>query len=139
MTQTVGINGETQLIGLIGWPVSHSFSPAMQNAALQAMGLNWVYVPLPVPPAQVGEAVRGLVALGIRGVNVTVPHKQAVMSYLNEISPAAAAIGAVNTIVVDGEDNFRLVGANTDWRGLLADLDSKRVQVEGRDCLVLGY
>jgi len=125
------------LTGLIGWPVSHSFSPAMHNAALAVLGLNWVYVPLPVPPDRVGDAVRGLPALGFQGVNVTVPHKQAVMPFLDEISPAAQAIGAVNTILVEQESG-RLLGFNTDWRGFLADLVAKEVEVNGRHCLVLG-
>lgn len=125
------------MTGLIGWPVSHSFSPAMHNAALAVLGLNWVYVPLPVPPDRVGDAVRGLPALGFQGVNVTVPHKQAVMPFLDEISPAAQAIGAVNTILVEQESG-RLLGFNTDWRGFLADLVAKEVEVNGRHCLVLG-
>jgi shikimate dehydrogenase len=95
------INGRTQLIGLIGWPVAHSFSPAMHNAAAAAAGLDYVYVPLPVRPEDVVTAVPALPTLGFRGVNVTIPHKQAVMPLLNEIDPAAAAIGAVNTIVVE--------------------------------------
>ena len=131
------INARTQLTGLIGWPVSHSFSPVMHNAALAVLGLNWVYVPLPVPPDRVGDAVRGLPALGFQGVNVTVPHKQAVMPFLDEISPAAQAIGAVNTILVEQESG-RLLGFNTDWRGFLADLVAKEVEVNGRHCLVLG-
>lgn len=133
----MNIDGKTQLIGLIGWPVSHSFSPAMHNAALAALGLNWVYVPLPVHPANVADALRGLPALGFRGVNVTVPHKQAAMPFLDEISPAARAIGAVNTILVD-QENGRLSGSNTDWRGFLADLTALEVELDGRDCLVLG-
>jgi shikimate dehydrogenase len=131
------INGKTQLVGLIGWPVSHTFSPAMHNAALQALRLNWIYIPLPVPPKQVGAALAGLPALGFRGVNVTVPHKQSVMPLLEEISPAATAIGAVNTIYVNQEDG-RLTGYNTDWRGFLADLQALNLTVNGRDCLVLG-
>lgn len=131
------VDGSTQLIGLIGWPVSHSFSPAMHNAALAALGLNWIYVPMPVPPDSVGDAVRGLAALGFRGVNVTVPHKQAVIPFLDEITPAAAKIGAVNTIHIDPQSG-RLSGANTDWRGFLADLEALDIRVKGRDCLVLG-
>lgn len=137
------INGRTQLIGLIGWPVSHSFSPTMHNAAAAAAGLDYVYVPLPVRPEDVDTAVPALPALGFRGVNVTIPHKQAVMPLLDEIDPAATAIGAVNTIVVEqgskgagGEG--RMVGYNTDWSGFLADLAALGVPVKGRDCLVLG-
>lgn len=131
------INGKTQLVGLIGWPVSHSFSPRMHNAALKALGLNWVYLPLPVPPSRVSDALRGLNALGFRGINVTVPHKEAVIPFLDEISPAATAVGAVNTILVEGETG-RLLGYNTDWRGFLADLQALDVALSGRDCLVLG-
>jgi shikimate dehydrogenase len=131
------IDGKTQIVGLIGWPVSHTFSPAMHNAALESLHLNWVYVPLPVPPEQVGAALAGLPALGFRGVNITVPHKQAVMPFLDEISPAVKAIGAVNTILVEQESG-RLKGYNTDWRGFLADLKALDLSVNGRDCLVLG-
>lgn len=130
------INGKTQLIGLIGWPVSHSLSPAMHNAAAEAYGLNWVYVPLPVHPDWVGTAVSGLAALGFRGANVTVPHKQAVMPLLDELEPGAEAIGAVNTIVVG--ENGRLTGHNTDWSGFLADLQANDVPIASRDCLLLG-
>jgi shikimate dehydrogenase len=132
------VNGETQLIGLIGWPVAHSLSPTMHNAALAAMGLNWLYVPLPVQPEHVGDAIRGLPALGFRGANVTVPHKQAVMPYLDTIALAASAIGAVNTILVEQEPDDRLSGDNTDWRGFLADLMAQGIAIAGRDCLVLG-
>ena len=130
------INGKTQLIGLIGWPVAHSFSPAMHNAAAQALGLNWTYVPLPVKPENVATAVFSLSALGIRGVNVTVPHKQAVMPLLDEIEPGAQVIGAVNTIVVG--ENGRLSGHNTDWSGFLADLEAHDIAIANRDCLLLG-
>ena len=110
------------LTGLIGWPVGHSKSPAMHNAAFKAAHLDGFYALLPVHPRRVGEAVLGLRALGFRGANVTVPHKQAVIPWLDELSPEAQAIGAVNTIIV--ADEGRLVGANTDaagfWRDVLA-------------------
>lgn len=129
------IDGNTQLIGLIGYPVAHSFSPLMHNAAAAALGLNVAYVPLPVRPDEMPDALRGLVALGFRGVNVTVPHKEAVMAHLDAIYPATRATGAVNTIVIsDG----RLTGFNTDWSGFLSDLESHRLALYGRDCLVLG-
>lgn len=129
------IDGNTQLIGLIGHPVGHSFSPAMHNAAAAALGLNIAYVPLPVRPEQLPDALRGLAALGFRGINVTVPHKEAVMSHLNAVFPATRTIGAVNTVVIgDGH----LTGFNTDWSGFLSDLESHRLALYGRDCLVLG-
>ena len=96
----MAINGKTQLLGLLGWPVSHSLSPALHNAAAVHHHLNFAYVPLPVHPDHLEAAVRGLPALGFRGVNVTIPHKQTVMAYLDEIDAAATAIGAVNTIVI---------------------------------------
>lgn len=132
------IDGRTQLIGLLGWPVAHSLSPAMHNAAAAALGLNWVYVPLPVRPGAVAAAVRGLAALGFLGANVTVPHKQAIMLALDEVSPAARTIGAVNTIVVARDDSGWLLGENTDWVGFRDDLVALGVPVAGRDCLVLG-
>ncbi|MCB8943535.1 MAG: shikimate dehydrogenase [Ardenticatenaceae bacterium] len=147
------ISGKTQLIGLFGWPVAHSFSPAMHNAALAQLGLDWVYVPFPVRVEDVATAVRALPSLNIRGVNVTVPHKQAVMPFLDEIEAGAQAIGAVNTIVVrrGGEGrgergnypitqlpNYQLHGYNTDWLGFLADLVEHGVAVAERDCVVLG-
>ena len=116
------------LTGLIGWPVSHSRSPAMHNAAFAAAGIDGVYLRLPVRPAWVGEAVRGLPALGFRGANVTIPHKQAVIPFLDELSPAARAIGAVNTIVA--HEDGRLLGDNTDAPGFLADLAEHGVGVE---------
>jgi shikimate dehydrogenase len=129
------ITAKTHLIGLIGWPISHSVSPAMHNAAAAALGLDWAYVPLPVRPEALPLALGGLAALGLRGVNVTVPHKAAVLPYLDAVYPVAQVIGAVNTIVVgDG----RLTGFNTDWSGFLADLEAHGVALGGRDCLVLG-
>jgi shikimate dehydrogenase len=118
------IDGNTNLVGLIGWPVGHSLSPVMHNAAFDTFGLNYRYLPLPVPPGQVETAVRGLVALGFRGANVTVPHKQAVMPALNAIGPAARLLGAVNTLVVDQSAGAvsAIDGHNTDAEGFVGAL-----------------
>ena len=113
------ISGRTGVLGVIGHPVSHSGSPAMHNAALAATGLDYVYVAFPVPPEGAAHVGRAMRHLGIRGLNVTVPHKQAVLPGLDEIAPEAEAIGAVNTI--DHRDG-RLVGHNTDAYGVLASL-----------------
>ncbi|MCS7179678.1 MAG: shikimate dehydrogenase, partial [Anaerolineae bacterium] len=123
-------------VGLIGWPVEHSFSPKMHNAAFATLGMDWEYVLLPVPPGKVGIAVRGLAARGFRGANVTVPHKEAVMSYLSHVTQAARAIGAVNTIVV--EEDGTLLGENTDWTGFLAALQETGFEPESRRALILG-
>jgi len=124
MAEAKAIDGHTQLVGLIGWPVAHSLSPAMHNAAFDALGLNWRYVPLPVPPGQVEAAVRGLAALGFRGANVTTPHKQAVMPVLDSIAPNARALGAVNTLVIGrGADKTPSIGGyNTDDKGFVGAL-----------------
>jgi shikimate dehydrogenase len=114
----------------------------MHNAVAKAAGLDYVYVPLPVRPGDVETAVPALPALGFRGVNVTIPHKQAVMPFLDEIDPAAQVIGAVNTIVVETAGletrDYKTIGYNTDWLGFLADLEALDVPIAGRDCLVLG-
>ena len=94
------IAGSTVLTGIIGWPVAHSLSPAMHNAAFGALGLDMAYVPLPVASRQLEAAVGGLRALGFRGANVTMPHKAAVLPFLDHVSDDARLIAAVNTIVV---------------------------------------
>ena len=139
--QSYPITAKTQLVGLIGHPVSHSVSPAMHNAAFDALGLDWRYVPLPVAPEHVGDAVRGVRALGLRGINVTVPHKQAVLACLAEmpdatLTDAAHTIGAVNTIRV--QEDGTLLGDNTDALGFIADLYEHGVELAGRRALVIG-
>lgn len=131
------ITGKTKLLGVIGWPVEHTRSPGMQAAAIESAGLNYTYVPLAVHPDRVGEAVHGLRALGFRGVNVTIPHKQAVIPFLDELSPVARAIGAVNTITV--ESDGRIVGDNTDADGALIALEEETgISVQGAEVAVIG-
>ena len=134
------IDGHTKLVGLIGWPVEHSLSPAMHNAAFDALKLNWRYVPLPVPPGQVEAAVRGLVALGFRGANVTVPHKQAVIPALDVVAPDAGKFGAVNTIIVErSEDGSTIVnGDNTDYKGFVGSLRHAELDPGGKKAVVSG-
>ena len=109
-----GIGGATHITGIVGWPVEHSLSPAIHNAAFAAAGLDWAYVPLPVPPEGLSEALTGLAALGFRGVNVTMPHKTETADLLEELSEDAQLLRAVNTIVVRGG---ALEGHNTDAPG----------------------
>ena len=116
-----GISGTTTLVGIIGWPVAHSLSPPMHHAAFAALGLDWAYVPLPTAPEQLEEAVRGLVALGFAGVNVTTPHKLAVTAQCETDAPS------VNTLVVrDG----RVEGWTTD-AAILDGLPAERPVVLG--------
>ncbi|MFQ5614635.1 MAG: shikimate dehydrogenase [Anaerolineae bacterium] len=129
------IRGTSRLVGLIGWPVEHSLSPAMHNAAFTAQHLDWAYVPLPVLPEDLARALDGLKALNFVGVNVTIPHKQAVMRYLHQISDVAQSIGAVNTIVIkDGN----LYGYNTDRVGFLESLREEEFEPAGKRCIILG-
>lgn len=107
------INGKTTLYGIMGNPVGHSLSPAMHNAAFAELGLNSIYVPFPVQ--DVAAALNGFKALHVRGVSVTIPHKQLVMPLLDKIDPMAAKIGAVNTLLIDDEAGIK--GFNTDWLG----------------------
>jgi shikimate dehydrogenase len=118
------ITGRTRLLGVMGWPVEHSRSPAMHSAAIAAAGLDYAYVPLPVPPGRLHEAVRGLRALGFRGCNVTIPHKVAVAGMMDELTPAAKGIGAVNTILVQEPDG-RLIGDNTDCEGAFDAIEDR--------------
>jgi shikimate dehydrogenase len=121
-------------LGVAGWPVAHSRSPAMHNAALAALGLHdWRYLKLPLPPARFAEVVRALPAAGFRGVNVTIPHKEAALALATEATPVAAAVGAANTLT------FGPGGAvhadNTDVTGLLESLPRPPA---GATALVLG-
>jgi shikimate dehydrogenase len=132
----MNIRGTTQLVGLLGWPVEHTLSPPMHNAAFAAAGLDWVYVPLPTAPERLADAVRGLVATGFRGCNVTIPHKEAVIPLLDEVTPEARAIGAVNTVVIrDG----KTIGHNTDVDGFVAPVCVEAaIDLSGKSAVVLG-
>jgi shikimate dehydrogenase len=122
-------------VGLIGWPVEHSLSPAMHNAAFQALGFGWRYELLAVLPGQLGAALSDLKAGDFGGANVTVPHKSAVMAYLDGIDDAARSIGAVNTIAMQEE---RLIGYNTDAPGFVCALREAGLEPSGRRALLLG-
>jgi shikimate dehydrogenase len=113
------ITGKTKLLGVIGHPVEHSLSPAMHNAAIAHLGLDYVYLPLPVKPEALAVALQGFAAIGLVGFNVTIPHKQAVIPLLSEVFPVAQAVGAVNTV---WRTDTGWVGTNTDVEGFLAPL-----------------
>jgi shikimate dehydrogenase len=120
------------LAGVLGFPVAHSRSPAMMNAAFAKLGLDWRYVRLPVPPERFAETARALPASGYRGANVTIPHKLAARALADELTPAAAAIGAANTLSFE---DGRVLADNTDAGGLL---DALGEDPRGRSALVLG-
>lgn len=130
------IRGTTQIVGVWGWPVRHSASPQMHNAAFGALGMDWAYVPFAVAPERVAEAVAGVRALGLRGVNVTVPLKELVVPYLDSLTPRAARLGAVNTII---NEDGHLIGDSTDGRGFLAALrEVEALPMPGTRAVVLG-
>jgi shikimate dehydrogenase len=126
----------TRVYGVLGWPVAHSRSPAMQNAAFEAAGIDATYVRFPVAPDALGDAVRGLRALGIAGANVTVPHKTAVIAHLDTIDESARAVGAVNTLTISEDGSIR--GANTDVGGLVRALTEAGATLAEARALVLG-
>ncbi len=109
------ISGATRLVGIIGHPVAHSRSPAMHNAAFAELGMDWAYVPFSVTPEALPQAVKGLAALGLAGFNVTIPHKEAILPLLDHLTPEAAAIGAVNTVICQPDGT--MLGHNTDGEG----------------------
>jgi shikimate dehydrogenase len=123
------------LYGVMGWPVAHSRSPAMHNAALRAVRLPGVYVPIAVSPDRLARAVFAAHALGVSGFNLTLPHKAAIIPLLGEVEASARAIGAVNTVLRDGD---RWIGANTDAAGLVRSLREAGVEPRGRTAVVLG-
>lgn len=129
------ITGKTRITGIIGYPVGHTLSPPMHNAAFESLGLDYCYVPFLVRPECLEDAVKSVKALDLRGVNVTVPHKEKVMPLLDEIDEEASFIGAVNTVVNDGG---RLTGHNTDGRGFMKSLSERGVDLRDGEVLIVG-
>lgn len=129
------IDGSTKVLGLIGDPIEHTGSPAIHNHLAEKLGDNVVYVPFEVRSKRLEEAIDGAYALGIEGLNVTVPHKVEVMQYVTELDDAALDIGAVNTLArIRG--GYR--GYNTDFSGFMRELDKVDIQVNGKNVIVLG-
>jgi shikimate dehydrogenase len=132
----VRLGGDTHVVGIIGWPVSHSLSPAIHNAAFAAAGLDWIYVPLPVRPEWLQPALIGLVPLGFTGANVTMPHKTEAAELIQRCSEDATLLRAVNTIAVRGDE---LEGHNTDVAGFDRFLRRDAgFEPAGRSALVFG-
>jgi shikimate dehydrogenase len=132
---TSKISASTRICGLIGDPVEHSISPAMHNAAFKKLGLDFVYLPFHVPEKNLAGAVNAIRSLNLRGINVTIPHKVAVVPLLDELEATAEKIGAVNTIV---NDSGRLKGYNTDASGFLRALKEKGIDPSGKKVVILG-
>jgi shikimate dehydrogenase len=131
----VTISGKTKVCGVIGDPIEHTLSPVMHNAAFEALKLDYTFLAFNVKPALVGDAVNGMRALGIVGLNVTMPHKKVVAPYLNEMDPTAKFLNAVNTI---HNREGKLFGYNTDGVGALRALRENGVEPKGKKVLLLG-
>jgi len=131
----VNVHGNTKVLGVFGHPVSHSLSPAMHNAAIQALGIDYVYVPFHVLPDDLEKAVEGVRALGIAGVNVTIPHKERVIEYLDKVSERSMRIRSVNTVV---NREGHLIGDTTDGRGFLKSAQAEWGKLDGSRVLILG-
>ncbi|MFZ5823835.1 MAG: shikimate dehydrogenase [Bacillota bacterium] len=129
------IPGQARQLGVLGHPIGHSVSPAMHNAAFRAQSMNAIYGAFDVEPAQLKAAIDGIRALSFLGVNVTIPHKEAVIAHLDEVAPTARQVGAVNTIVNRGG---RLVGYNTDGWGFISSLEEHKIKIVGLHAVVLG-
>ncbi len=120
-------------MGILGYPIGHSLSPVMHNLTLQKMGLNYTYLPLEVKPDDIGKAVEAIRVFNMAGVNVTIPHKEKVISYLDDLSVPARACGAVN--LIKNEDG-KLVGYNTDGPGFVAGLKEEGIRIKGQVVLI---
>ncbi|MCU1392479.1 MAG: aroE [Ilumatobacteraceae bacterium] len=131
-----GITGSTRLAGVIGSPVRHSLSPVIHNAAFAAAGLDWVFVAFEVVPGAAAAALAGMRAFGIAGLSVTMPHKDDVAAAVDVLDPAAAALGTVNTVVM--QPDGRLAGHSTDGAGFVASLRDAAVDPTGMSVAVLG-
>lgn len=131
----VMFTGKTINMGVIGNPIAHSLSPAMQNAGIQAAGLDYAYIAMPVLNENLRAAVEGLKALGFRGFNVTIPHKQAIMDYLDEIDEDAKIIGAVNAVK---NENGYLTGYNTDVTGFVDGMKQQGFSPSDKNAVLLG-
>lgn len=130
------ITGKTKLLGVIGHPVEHSLSPVMHNAVIAHLKLDYVYLPLPVKPEDLEVALSGFAAIGLKGFNITIPHKQAIIPFLSVVLADAQAVGAVNT-VWRTEDSL-WVGTNTDVMGFLAPLRTYKRDWSQTIALILG-
>ncbi len=129
------ITGKTKITGLYGYPVEHTLSPLMHNAAFEHLGLDYCYLPFSVRPDSLKNAVEAIRALNLAGVNITIPHKESVIPYLDKVNEEALFIGAVNTIV---NQEGTLIGHNTDGRGFMRSLTENNVSPDNKKILIAG-
>lgn len=126
---------DTQIIGIIGHPIKHSYSPFIHNVAIELKKIDYVYLPFDIPSSNLRSALKGMTALGIRGLNVTIPHKEAAIQYMNNLSEEVTMIGSINTIV---NDQGKLIGHNTDAYGIFETLLPFKDDILGNQVCVIG-
>ncbi|MCW8848396.1 MAG: shikimate dehydrogenase [Melioribacteraceae bacterium] len=129
------INHSTKIVGIIGHPIKHSFSPQMHNMCFQVQGLNYIYLPFDVPTSNLKDALKSINVLGIRGLNVTLPHKEKIIQFMDHVSEEASTVGAVNTIVNEGSQLF---GYNTDINGIVESLTPYKDEIAKSIVTVIG-
>ena len=135
MQSSIDINNNTKIVGVIGHPIKHTLSPVMHNYAYNKLNLDYIYLPFDISSTGLHDSLKGMVALGIRGFNVTLPHKERITEYMDELSDSAKIVGAVNTVV---NDNGKLIGYNTDVTGIIKTLESFKDDIKGTTVSVLG-
>lgn len=126
---------KTNLVGLVGHPIKHTYSPFIHNVAFELTGFDYLYIPFNVIPANLKSAIKGFVALGFKGFNVTIPHKVKVKEFMNKVSEEAAMVGAINTVLVE---EGKLFGFNTDVAGVLESLYSYKKEISDNECVIIG-
>jgi shikimate dehydrogenase len=132
---SIKISGTTKLVGVMGWPISHTLSPQMHNSAFAKMKLDYVYVPLPVAPDRIDSAIHALRAFNMVGANVTIPHKESVVPFMDKLSDAANLVGAVNTII---NRNGKLFGHTTDPEGICGALRKAGKKFRNQRVVIMG-
>jgi len=135
MQSSININNNTKIVGVIGHPIKHTLSPVMHNFAYNKLNLDYVYLPFDISTTGLQDSLKGMIALGIKGFNVTLPHKERIMEYMDELSDSAKIVGAVNTVV---NDNGKLLGYNTDVTGIMKTLEEYKDDLKGATVSVLG-
>jgi shikimate dehydrogenase len=129
------ITAQTKVLGVLGYPLKHTLSPLIQNYALQKAGIDAVYMALPCPPEQLESALQGIRAFGFTGVNVTIPYKEAIIPFIDEVSDAARFMGSVNTLYWNQN---KLCGTSTDGYGAIANLKAHGIETNSRNICILG-
>lgn len=133
--RALAVSGETRVVGIFGHPIAHTRSPAMHNAAFRALGLPYIYIPFLVHPSDLRKATQSIRSLDLVGINVTVPHKEGILRYLDGLSTEAKLCKAVNTVI---NRQGSLYGENTDSRGFLLSLEERKLSLRDREVVLIG-